>query len=136
MYIIIVSPINHSSTNLIASTRISTKNFSFHNIGFHHSINYKNNYHTKKYDVFISYRKKTVAYADLLYYSLISEGINKDRIFLDKHTIGPEQFDVTIKQAINNLCAEKWTRTKLFLTYKLNRIIPHRLHFATFVIEK
>ena len=94
----------------------------------------------KKYDVFISYRKKTVAYADLLYYSLISEGINKDRIFLDKHTIGPEQFDVIIKQAIEQSnclimivstncfqpkCAEDWFLEEIDVALKSKiRIIP------------
>lgn len=54
----------------------------------------------KRYDAFISYRKSTVAYADLVFYSLISAGFDKNRIFQDKHDIGPEQFDERIKGAV------------------------------------
>lgn len=54
----------------------------------------------KQYDAFISYRKSSVAYADLVYFSLISEGFKEQRIFQDKHDIGPEQFNERIKGTI------------------------------------
>ena len=55
-----------------------------------------------KYDVFISYRREAVAYADLIYMNLINNGIHKSKIFIDKRMIGPEDFSARIEDALKS----------------------------------
>lgn len=57
----------------------------------------------KKYKAFISYRKKFGNDADLIKNTLVNEyHFSKNDIFLDKHNIGPEQFDARIESSIRN----------------------------------
>lgn len=55
----------------------------------------------KRYKVFISYRKTASVNADYVKNSIVNDSpYTKEDVFLDKHEIGPEQFDQRIKLAI------------------------------------
>lgn len=55
----------------------------------------------KRYKAFISYRKDHASYADLTKNTLVNGyGFAKEDLFLDKHDIGPEQFNVRIEESI------------------------------------
>lgn len=54
----------------------------------------------KRYDAFISYRSDHSVNADLIKHTLVDGGYSKNRIFLDKHNIGPENFDDKIRSSI------------------------------------
>lgn len=56
-----------------------------------------------KYKAFISYRKTHAENADLIKKALVEEyGFDSNEIFLDKHDIGPEYFDIKLKKAVES----------------------------------
>lgn len=55
----------------------------------------------KRYKAFISYRREDGKAADLVKNTLVNQyGFSKDEIFLDKHDIGPEAFDMRIESSL------------------------------------